>query len=137
VRLAQGDLAGAVRWVHTSGLRTDNELNYPQEEEYLTLARILIAQGQEDPSEGPLDDALGILVRLLEAAENKGRMGSVIEILVLRALALQKRGDRSEARGARPTVSRWSLCYMNSSKRGARDPVRHTTALCSITHDGC
>jgi LuxR family maltose regulon positive regulatory protein len=100
VRLAQGDLAGAVRWVQTSGLRTDDELNYPQEEEYLTLARILIAQGQEDLSEGPLDDALGMLARLLEAAENKGRMSSVIEILVLRALALQKRGDRSEALAA-------------------------------------
>jgi len=97
VWLAQGDLIAAVRWTETSGLRADGELNYPQEGEYLTLARVLTAQGQEDPSGCPLDEALGLLDRLLGAAEDGGRMGSVIEILVLRALALQKRGDPSEA----------------------------------------
>jgi LuxR family transcriptional regulator, maltose regulon positive regulatory protein len=100
VCLAQGDLTAAVRWAETSGLRADGEPNYPQEGEYLTLARVLTAQGQEDPSGRPLDDALGLLDRLLTAAEDGGRMGSVIEILVLRALALKKRGDPSEALAA-------------------------------------
>jgi LuxR family maltose regulon positive regulatory protein len=41
-----------------------------------------------------LSDELGrFLVRLLEAAEGGGRMGSVIELLVLQALAHQARGD--------------------------------------------
>jgi len=100
VWLAQGDLIAAVRWAETSGVRADGEPNYPQEGEYLTLARVLTAQGQEDPSGRPLDDALGLLDRLLRAAEDGGRMGSVIEILVLRALVLQKRGDPSEALAA-------------------------------------
>jgi LuxR family maltose regulon positive regulatory protein len=100
VWLAQGDLIAAVRWAQTSGLRADGEPNYPQEGAYLTLARVLTAQGQEEPSGHPLDDALGMLVRLHKAAEDGGRMGSVIEILVLRALVLKKRGDPSEALAA-------------------------------------
>jgi LuxR family transcriptional regulator, maltose regulon positive regulatory protein len=100
VWLAQGDLLAAVRWAETSGLRAHGGPNYPQEGEYLTLARVLSAQGQEDPSGRLLGDALGLLDRLLKAAEDGGRMGSVIEILVLRALALKKRGDQSEALAA-------------------------------------
>jgi LuxR family maltose regulon positive regulatory protein len=96
VWLAQGDLIVAVRWAETSGLRADDELDYPQEGEYLTLARVLTAQGQEDPSGRLLDDALGLLDRLHRAAEDGGRMGSVIEILLLRALALKERGDPSD-----------------------------------------
>jgi LuxR family maltose regulon positive regulatory protein len=96
VWLAQGDLIAAVRWAQTSGLRADGELNYPREEEYLTLVRVLTAHGQEDPSGRHLDDALGLLDRLVRAAEDGGRMDSVIEILVLRALALRKRGDSSD-----------------------------------------
>jgi LuxR family maltose regulon positive regulatory protein len=98
--LAQGDLIAAVRWAATSGLRAAGEPNFPREGGYLTLARVLTAQGQEDPSGRPLDDALGLLDRLLRAAEDGGRVGSVIEILVLRALALKERGDPSEALAA-------------------------------------
>ncbi len=36
---------------------------------------------------------MGLLERLLQAAEDGGRMGSVIEILVLQALAHQAQGD--------------------------------------------
>jgi LuxR family maltose regulon positive regulatory protein len=100
VWLAQGDLLAAVRWAETSGLRVDDEPNYPQEEEYLTLARVFIAQGQGEPSAGPLDDATNLLDRLLGAAEDGGRIGSVIEILSVRSLALKKRGDPSEALAA-------------------------------------
>ena len=100
VWLAQGDLIASLRWAETSGLRADGEPNYPQEGEFLTLARVLTAQGQEEPSGRPLDDALGLLDRLLGAAEDGGRMGSVIEILVLRTLALKKQGDPSEALAA-------------------------------------
>jgi LuxR family transcriptional regulator, maltose regulon positive regulatory protein len=100
VCLTQGDLVAAVRWAETSSLRADGELNYPQEGEYLTLARVLTAQGRENPSGRPLNDALGLLDRLLKTAEDGGRMGSVIEILVLRALALKMRGDQNEALAA-------------------------------------
>jgi hypothetical protein len=43
------------------------------------------AQGQLGPMNSYLDDALGLLDRLFKAAVDAGRMGSVIEILALRA----------------------------------------------------
>src|SRR5215212_6130454 len=97
VCLAQGDLASAIRWAQESGLHPDDEPTYPQEEEYLTLLRVLIARGRDDP-EGPYcDDALGLIDRLLRHAESGARMGSVIEILILQALALRARRDISGA----------------------------------------
>lgn len=100
VWLAQGDLAAAVRWAEESGLRADDEPNYPKEGVYLVLVRVLIARGREDP-EGPyLDDALDLLDRLLQAAEAGGRNGSVIEILILQALSLHARREISGALAA-------------------------------------
>ena len=94
LELTQGNLPAALRWAETSGLSPDDaELSYPHEREYLTLARVRIAQGRANPSGPFLDDALALLERLLAEAQAKGRMHSVLEILVLKALALQGRGD--------------------------------------------
>jgi LuxR family maltose regulon positive regulatory protein len=98
--LVQGDLPAALSWAEASGLGAYDEPSYPREEQYLTMVRALIAQGQLDPMTSYLDDALGLLDRLFEAAEGAGRMSSVIEILSLRALALQARHDSSEALAA-------------------------------------
>ncbi len=95
--LAQGDLAAAIRWAETSGLSTTDALSYPRERAYLTQARVRIAQGQAQPMGSFLPEALGLLERLLEDAESKARMSSVIEILLLRALALQAQGKQDEA----------------------------------------
>jgi LuxR family maltose regulon positive regulatory protein len=61
------------------------ELSYQREAEHLTLARVLIAQGQSK-------EAMLLLERLLSAAESGGRTNSVIEILVLQSLALRSEG---------------------------------------------
>ena len=51
LELAQGNVAAAIRWADSSGLSTeDDDLHYPREGEYLTLARVRIAQGREDPA---------------------------------------------------------------------------------------
>jgi LuxR family maltose regulon positive regulatory protein len=94
--LAQGNLPEAIGWADASGLSVD-EHSYLREAEYLTLARVLIARGRDDP-EGPyFDDVLRLIDRLLGAAESGTRMGSAIEILVLRALALYARRETSGA----------------------------------------
>jgi LuxR family maltose regulon positive regulatory protein len=85
VQLAQGDVLAVVRWVRERRLGVDDELNYMREIEHLVLARVLIAQDKPD-------EALRLLGRLLSAAQAAGRMGSVIEILVLQALLLQAEG---------------------------------------------
>src|ERR687894_676272 len=95
--LVQGDLPAALSWAEASGLGACDEPNYRREEQYLTRARVLSAQGRLDPRGSYLDDALGLLDRLFEAAEGAGRLGSLIEILALRALALQARQEWSES----------------------------------------
>jgi LuxR family maltose regulon positive regulatory protein len=102
VWLAQGNLQAAVRWGEASGLAVDDDLDFPREVEYLALARVRIAQARSDRarSERPLHDALHLLDRLLQVAEAGARMGSVIEILILRALALQAQGDLAGALAA-------------------------------------
>ena len=64
-----------------------------REFEHITLARVLIARYQNERSERSIHGATGLLERLLEAAEEGGRTGSVIEILVLQALAHHAHSD--------------------------------------------
>ena len=88
--LAQGDLAGAARWAKDRGLRADDEPDYPREPGHLALARVLLAQ--ERPGQ-----ALALLDRLHAAAVTHDRAGSLIEIQVLRAMALAVSGEETAA----------------------------------------
>ncbi len=98
LELAQGDLAPAIRWADTSRLSAqDEDLRYPREGEYLALVRVRIAQGRDDPTAPFLQNAMRLLDRLQASAEPKARLGSVLEILVLRALALEAQGDQTSA----------------------------------------
>lgn len=84
--LSRGDVDAAARWAIARGLSGDHTPEYPHEGPYLVLARVLLGQGR--PAE-----ALGLLDRLHTAAIRQGRHGSVVEIQVLRALALADRAD--------------------------------------------
>ncbi|MBO0815682.1 MAG: hypothetical protein J2P30_11175, partial [Actinobacteria bacterium] len=88
--LAQGDAAGAARWVKENGLGADDEPDYAREPGYLVLARALLAGGEAGR-------ALGLLERLHAAAAAQDRVGSVIEIGALRALALAAGGETGAA----------------------------------------
>jgi LuxR family maltose regulon positive regulatory protein len=101
LELTQGNLAAAIHWADSSGLSTeDDDLSYPREGEYLALARVRIAQGRDDPASPFLQQILPLLDRLLLDAEAKARMSSVLEILVLRALAHQAQEDQTSALSA-------------------------------------
>jgi LuxR family maltose regulon positive regulatory protein len=95
--LRQGRLSEALAWARERGLSVDDNLSYLGEFEHITLARVLIAQPQNDPLAGSIHAAIALLERLLRAAEEGGRMGSVIEILVVQALAFQAQGNVSQA----------------------------------------
>jgi LuxR family transcriptional regulator, maltose regulon positive regulatory protein len=97
VYLRQGRLSEALAWACERGLSVDDDLSYLGEFEHITLARVLIAQYKNDPAAGSVHEAIALLERLLQAAEAGGRMGSVIEILVVQALALQAQGNVSQA----------------------------------------
>jgi LuxR family maltose regulon positive regulatory protein len=97
VYLRQGRLSEALAWARERGLSVDDDLSYLDEFEHVTLARILIAQYKNDPAAGSIHEAIALLERLLQAAEAGRRMGSVIEILVVQALAFQAQGNVSQA----------------------------------------
>jgi LuxR family maltose regulon positive regulatory protein len=91
--LAQGDTAAAARWTQQRDLRPDDEPGYPQERDYLVLARVLLAQDRPG-------QALTLLDQLLAPAATGGRIGSVIEIRALQALAHQASRDEPAAMAA-------------------------------------
>jgi LuxR family maltose regulon positive regulatory protein len=91
--IAQGKLAEAFAWARERTLTIDDDLSYVREFEHLTLARLFIAHAKRERHSRSLQDAIHLLDRLLPAAEQGERPGSVIEILVLEALAHEARGD--------------------------------------------
>ncbi len=93
VWVAQGRLGEALGWARQRGLFVGDDLSYLSEFEHITLARVLLAQYAVEREARLLDEATGLLERLLRAAEEGARTGSAIEILVLRALACQALGD--------------------------------------------
>jgi LuxR family transcriptional regulator, maltose regulon positive regulatory protein len=90
VRLAlrQNQQDVARRWAEGRGLDipyTPHSEQHLQEYEYLTFARLLIAQGNSN-------DALLLLENALQSATSEERAGSLIEIYLLQALAFQAQG---------------------------------------------
>jgi LuxR family maltose regulon positive regulatory protein len=97
--VAQGDLTAAERWAASLA-----EIPEPEEAaekgrliyfivrstEESALARLHIAQQR-------FDDALHLIVPLLQMAEDGGWIGVVIEFLILQALALRGRNEATEA----------------------------------------
>ena len=77
--IANGRLSEARSWARERGLST--------------LARLILAEGARDRSDDRIEEAIDLLERLLVAAEDGGRTGSVIEILVVQALARRARND--------------------------------------------
>jgi LuxR family maltose regulon positive regulatory protein len=90
----------AEHWRQAQGLSVDDSLSYLREFEHMTLVRLLIARYKRHHVEHAILDALGLLERLLHAAETSGRMGSVIELLVLQALAREAQRHTSLALAA-------------------------------------
>jgi LuxR family transcriptional regulator, maltose regulon positive regulatory protein len=98
VHLKQGRLADALGWARQQGLTPDDDLDYLSETNHITLARVLLAEGGAGhPDVAPIDEAIRLLSRLLRAADESGRTGSSLEILVLLAVAHQRRVDKAAA----------------------------------------
>jgi LuxR family maltose regulon positive regulatory protein len=95
VWIAQGEWSQAFGWARERGLNADDDLSYLHEFEHLTLARVLLARDATVGSGRPSDEASGLLERLLQAAEDGGRTGTAIEILVVLSLARHLRREPS------------------------------------------
>ena len=90
--LARGEVAETARWTEERGLGFDDEVSYVRESEHLIVTRVLLAEDKHE-------QALRLLVRLREEAEAAERVGSVIEIQALQALALWAKGKKEQAVG--------------------------------------
>ena len=95
--IIQGNLVEAQRWVKSQNLSVHETPNYLGEYEYITWARWLLAAYKKRGETAQLEEALQLLKNLLEAAETAGWKGSVIEILILLALAYQMQNELTRA----------------------------------------
>ncbi|MBN1976515.1 MAG: hypothetical protein JW918_03860 [Anaerolineae bacterium] len=92
MRLRQGDLPFALRWAAEMGLSPDGEPETLGVESYLVYGRLLLAQGR-------LPDVRRWLARLERFLEDNGLYRWLIAIRIQQALAAERSGDRSAARG--------------------------------------
>jgi LuxR family maltose regulon positive regulatory protein len=93
IEVKRGDLDAGARWAHEQGLSAHDGLSYIHEFEHITLAGMLLTRRSADA----VEQAAGLLHRLLTAATDGHRDGSAIEILVLLALAQSQAGDDATA----------------------------------------
>jgi LuxR family maltose regulon positive regulatory protein len=95
--IARGELERAWDWVRQRGLSAADDITYLHEFEHLTLARLLYAKGLRDRDDSQLRETVAVTERLAAAAEAGGRHGSLIEVLIVHALARSARDDRAGA----------------------------------------
>jgi LuxR family maltose regulon positive regulatory protein len=88
--LAEGNVEAASRWAHGRGLKATDDPPHLREEEYIVLARILIAQNQ-------ITEALELSERVIEKAVASGRNATTIQVLLIQALAYHAQGDMDQA----------------------------------------
>jgi len=95
--IEQGRLDEALAWARRRNLTVDDDLDYLHEFDHMTLARLLLARHERTGLHAAITDATTLLDRLQHAAEESGRIGSLIEILVLQARCHQTAGATSAA----------------------------------------
>ena len=93
VWVAQGRLGEALDWARERGLSVEDDVSYLHEFEHLIFARVLLACYRAERPAGSIRKVIVLVERLLRAAEEGARTGSVLEILVVQALAQQTQGD--------------------------------------------
>ena len=93
LQIRLGDLDAAERWAHDHDVTASQELSYLREFEHVTLAEAMLARARHHADPAALVDADRLLQRLLDAATAGGRDATVIEVLVLQALAAHAGDD--------------------------------------------
>lgn len=90
IHLLQGEIERAARWAGMIAFSPNIKLNPGQEEQYLVYARVLLAQER-------WEDVELLLEELGRLAEEQGRYGSLISILVFQAVAKQAQEETAQA----------------------------------------
>ncbi len=90
IALASGNLAAVEQWAATVPQRKEEIAELQQEQEALLLAQLWIEQGDTDA-------ALTLLERRQTDARAQGRIGNIIEILIIKSLAHGASNDLPQA----------------------------------------
>jgi LuxR family maltose regulon positive regulatory protein len=90
IDLERGDIDAAVRWAQTNDLVIDGDFEFHREIEYLTLARVFIAQKR-------LEEAHSLVERVYRIAQEIGKRQTELEALILLALAFSVQGETDQA----------------------------------------
>jgi LuxR family maltose regulon positive regulatory protein len=88
--LVDGDLRSGEQWAKDYANRSEAPVTFNDEKDQILRARILMAQNEPGA-------ALTLLTGMAEAMESSGRAGSLIETLVLQALAYHAAGQTENA----------------------------------------
>ncbi len=88
--LAQGNFEKLSQFIQKNGLKVKDTIPYQREPEYVILLRMLLDRGDYEA-------ALALSERMLKQAEPSGRIGVIIEILILQALAFQGEKETDQA----------------------------------------
>jgi LuxR family maltose regulon positive regulatory protein len=91
--IAQGKLAEARDWAGAHAVTATDGTSYVRAFEHATLARLLLAEGGRERSDGHLEEAVDLTQRLVTDAERGGWNGAAIDALLPQALARHARGE--------------------------------------------
>ena len=108
--LRQGNFKAAERWADEFRIAVGEDIHETRlgdeslEVKLIALARILLARGRTGEDAGLIEECLGLLERLTDAAQKAGHINSVIEIGALQVVALSSR-ERLRVQGVSPDGS--------------------------------
>ena len=88
--LARGDIDAAGHWAQANDLVIDGDFEFHREIEYLTLARVFIAQKR-------FEEAQSLVKRIYRTAQKTGKKHTELEGLILLALVFSLQGDTDQA----------------------------------------
>jgi LuxR family maltose regulon positive regulatory protein len=90
IDLECGDMDAAERWAQANYLVIDGDFEYNREIEYLSLARVFIAQKK-------LEEAHSLAERIYQITQDIGRRQTELEALILLALVFFAKGESDQA----------------------------------------
>jgi len=90
IDLERGDIDAVVRWTQANDLAIDGDFEFHREIEYLTLARVFIAQKR-------LEQAHALAQRIYRIAQEIGKRQTELEGLILLAIVLSSQGETNQA----------------------------------------
>jgi LuxR family maltose regulon positive regulatory protein len=121
-RIRRGDVEGARRWAIDRGLEPGEPVSYLREFELVTLAELLLAEHRRDRDPERATTAQRLLGRLRTSAETSGHDATLLDVLVLDAIAAAQTG-------AEPAPALLAALALAEPEGAVRPFARHGSLL--------